>query len=251
MSRSSSSSAEMVKSEGADLSVSGWTSADGSFSDIELRIHPGEVAAIVGVEGSGGRELVRSIAGFGRAIGTIEIAGHRGGAAVTSGASLVSADRQASLFSNLTIGENMISRLRSEITTAGIALRRGRMNEIANDLRERFRVKATSLRLPINSLSGGNQQKVAISAAIVKRPQVLVLEEPTRGVDISSKREIYRILREYANEGHAVVIYCTEVPEVYEAADLVYVMSDGRMSDAADRPRPRGRRDARACHHPP
>ena len=223
--------AEMVQSEGAGLSVSGWTSDDGSFSDIELRIHPGEVAAIVGVEGSGGRELVRSIAGFGRSSGTIEIAGHRGGAAVTAGTSLVSADRQASLFSNLTIGENMISRLRSEITTANIVLRRGRMIEIANDLQERFRVKAASLRLPINSLSGGNQQKVAISAAIVKRPQVLVLEEPTRGVDLSSKREIYRILREYANEGHVVVIYCTEVPEVYEAADLVYVMSEGRLSD--------------------
>ena len=61
--------------------------------------------------------------------------------------------------------------------------------------------------------------------------EILVLEEPTRGVDLLSKREIYRILREYANEGHAVIIFCTEVPEVFEAADLVYVMSEGRLSD--------------------
>jgi ABC-type sugar transport system ATPase subunit len=87
------------------------------------------------------------------------------------------------------------------------------------------------VQLPIRSLSGGNQQKVAIAAAIVKRPEVLVLEEPTRGVDVGSKREIYRLMREYASEGHAVIIYCTEVPEVFEAADLAYVVSDGRLSD--------------------
>ncbi len=80
-------------------------------------------------------------------------------------------------------------------------------------------------------MSGGNQQKVAIAAAIVKRPAVLVLEEPTRGVDIGSKREIYRLMRAYASDGHAVIIYCTEVPEVFEAADLAYVVSDGRLSD--------------------
>ncbi len=65
----------------------------------------------------------------------------------------------------------------------------------------------------------------------MKRPEVLVLEEPTRGVDIGSKREIYRIMRSYAGDGHAVLIYCTEIPEVFEAADLVYVVSDGRLSD--------------------
>jgi ABC-type sugar transport system ATPase subunit len=72
---------------------------------------------------------------------------------------------------------------------------------------------------------------VAIAAAIVKRPSVLVLEEPTRGMDVGSKREIYRLMREYAAAGHAVVIYCTEIPEVFETADLVYVVSDGRLSD--------------------
>ncbi len=92
-------------------------------------------------------------------------------------------------------------------------------------------MKAESIHLPIRSLSGGNQQKVAIAAAIVKRPEVLVLEEPTRGVDIGSKREIYRLMREYAGDGHAVIIYCTEVPEVFEAADLAYVVADGRLSN--------------------
>jgi ribose transport system ATP-binding protein len=125
----------------------------------------------------------------------------------------------------------MVSRLSGEITTYGGALRRRRMLQIARDLRDRFRVKADSVDLPIRSLSGGNQQKVAIAAAIVKRPAVLVLEEPTRGVDIGSKREIYRLMRAYAAEGHAVIIFCTEIPEVFETADLAYVVSDGLLSD--------------------
>jgi ABC-type sugar transport system ATPase subunit len=211
------------------LRLRGWSHAGGEFQDIELHVRLGEIVAVVGVEGSGARELVRSIAGFERASGTIEIAGRTGARSTGSSTALVAADRQASLFSNLTIGDNMVARLNREITHAG-ALRRRRMHEIADDLRGRFQVKALSTRLPIRSLSGGNQQKVAIAAAIVKRPEVLVLEEPTRGVDIGSKREIYRLMRQYAAEGHAVIIYCTEVPEVFEAADLAYVVSDGRLS---------------------
>ena len=156
----------------------------------------------MGVEGSGARELVRSVAGFERGPGHIESRRTaRADRAGASGTSLVSADRQTSLFANLTIGDNMVVRLGREITSAGGALRRGRMLRIARALRDRFQVKATSIHLPIRSLSGGNQQKVAIAAAIVKRPEVLVLEEPTRGVDVGSKREIYRLMREYASAG--------------------------------------------------
>lgn len=213
------------------LKLSEWTHAASEFNGIDLHVRAGEIVAIVGVEGSGARELVRSIAGFERGSGRIEIAGRTGRSVASARTSLVSADRQTSLFVNLTIGDNMVSRLSHEITTGGVVLRRRRMLEIAHELQTRFHVKATSVQLPINSLSGGNQQKVAIAAAIVKRPAVLVLEEPTRGVDVSSKREIYRLLRGYAREGNAVIIYCTEVPEVFDAADLVYVMSDGRMSN--------------------
>jgi len=212
------------------LRLHDWTHAGGEFQGIDLHVRTGQIVAIVGVEGSGARELVRSIAGFERGMGHIEIAGRSGGA-VADGTSLVSSDRQTSLFTNLSIGDNMVSRLNREITGRGGALRFGRMMEIAHGLRDQFRIKAASVRLPIRSLSGGNQQKVAIAAAIVRRPEVLVLEEPTRGVDIGSKREIYRLMREYASAGHAVIIYCTEVPEVFEVADLAHVVSDGLLSD--------------------
>jgi ABC-type sugar transport system ATPase subunit len=213
------------------MRLAGWTSIHGAFAGVQLDVHGGEIIAVVGVEGSGGRELVRSMAGFERASGTLEIAGRGDGTAIASHTEMVSADRAASLFGNLTIADNMVSRLDREIVTRGGALRRGRMAAVARDLRERFGVKARSLDLPIQSLSGGNQQKVAISAAVVKGPSVLVLEEPTRGVDVTSKREIYRLLRQLASEGHAVIMFCTEVPEVFEAADLAYVMSDGRISE--------------------
>ncbi len=212
------------------LRLTDWTHAGGDFSAIDLHVRVGEIVAIIGVEGSGARELVRSIAGFERGVGRIEIAGRSGRSEIASGTSLVSADRQASLFSNMSIGHNMVARLHREITLIGGALRFDRMREIAHELRTQFQVKAGSVELPIRSLSGGNQQKVAIAAAIVKRPGVLVLEEPTRGVDIGSKREIYRLMREYAGQGHALIIYCTEVPEVFEAADLAYVVSEGRLS---------------------
>jgi ABC-type sugar transport system ATPase subunit len=213
------------------LRLKGWTHDNGDFHGIDLHVRAGEIVSLVGVEGSGARELVRSIAGFERGTGHIEIRGAVGHGALKSDSGFVSADRQASLFGNLTVGDNMVARLSSEISAVGGALRRGRMSQIAHELRDRFRVTARSVHLPIRSLSGGNQQKVAIAAAIVKRPEVLVLEEPTRGVDIGSKREIYRLMREYASSGHAVVIYCTEVPEVFETADVAYVVSDGHLSD--------------------
>ncbi len=215
------------------LTLRDWSHDGGAFRNIDLHVRAGEIVALMGVEGSGARELVRSVAGFERGSGHIDIAQRpRETVDRADRSGFVSSDRQASLFSNLTIGDNMVARLDHEITSKGGTLRRGRMTRIAHDLRDQFRVKAASIHLPIRSLSGGNQQKVAISAAIVKRPEVLVLEEPTRGVDIGSKGEIYRLMRAYAQEGHAVMIFCTEVPEAFEAADLVYVVSDGRLSDA-------------------
>jgi len=208
-----------------------WTHLDGEFTAIDLDVKAGDIVAMVGVEGSGARELVRSIAGFERGTGTLTIRDRQGPDVARGSSSLVSADRQTSLFGNLSVGENLVSRLSDEITTRGGALRRGRMRKMATELRDRFRVKAASIDLPIRSLSGGNQQKVAIAAAVVQRPAALVLEEPTRGVDLGSKREIYRLMREYASGGRAVIIYCTEVPEVFEAADVAYVVSDGRLSD--------------------
>jgi ABC-type sugar transport system ATPase subunit len=129
------------------------------------------------------------------------------------------------------VGDNAVSRLSSEITGPAGSLRRGRMRDVAGRTVERFRIKTGNVAQPIRSLSGGNQQKVAIASAVNTRPRVLVLEEPTRGVDIQSKREIYRILRAFARQGHAILLYCTEVTEVFDVADRVHVVAEGRIAD--------------------
>jgi ABC-type sugar transport system ATPase subunit len=108
------------------------------------------------------------------------------------------------------------------------------MRAISDELREEFRIKAAGNDVGIGSLSGGNQQKVAIAAAVRARPRVLALEEPTRGVDLSSKVEIYSILRRFAREGGTVLLFCTEIPEVHEVADRLHVVSAGQTSPALE-----------------
>jgi ABC-type sugar transport system ATPase subunit len=143
----------------------------------------------------------------------------------------VPATRALSLYSNLSVGENLLVRLGiPDIAGFAGTLRRGHMRTLAEAAVRRFLVKTRTLGQGIRSLSGGNQQKVAIAQALAFRPRLLLLEEPTRGVDIGSRREIYRLLAAFAAEGNAVVMYCTEVPEMFEAADRVIVVSDGRLS---------------------
>jgi ABC-type sugar transport system ATPase subunit len=208
----------------------GWTHRS-AFSGIEFDGRPGEIVALFGVEGSGARELLRSLAGLERCSGEVEIDGRTGPAALDSLTAYVSATRQESLYTNFSVGDNLLVRLgRPQIASAAFLLKTKAMKTLARDAVKRFLVKTGSTSQPIRSLSGGNQQKVAIAQALNCTPKLLLLEEPTRGVDIHSKAEIYRLLRDYANEGNAVVIFCTEVLEVYEAADTVRVASDGRLS---------------------
>jgi ABC-type sugar transport system ATPase subunit len=153
------------------------------------------------------------------------------GAAVFGRTAYVPATRLDSLYSNLSVGENLVARLGvPEIAGPLMALRRKRMRAIAAEAVRRFLIKTRTLAQGIRSLSGGNQQKVAIAQALTREPRLILLEEPTRGVDIQSKREIYRLLHSFAAAGNAVVMFCTEVLEIFEAADRVIVVSDGRLS---------------------
>jgi ABC-type sugar transport system ATPase subunit len=212
------------------FSVRNWTHRK-AFRDIALDGKAGEIIALVGVEGSGSRELLRSFAGLEHCTGTIRIGDHSGDTAVDRGAAYVPATRQLSLYSNFSVGENLLVRLGSpEIAGFGMMLKKRKMRDMATDAVSRFLIKTRTTTQGIRSLSGGNQQKVAIAQALHCGPKLLLLEEPTRGVDIHSKAEIYRLLRDYADAGHVVMIFCTEVLEVYEAADRVHVIAEGHVS---------------------
>jgi ABC-type sugar transport system ATPase subunit len=208
----------------------GWTHRT-AFSDIAFEGQPGEIIALIGVEGSGARELLRSLAGLEKCTGSIQIGTMSGSSALDTLTAYVPATRQLSLYSNFSVGENLLVRLGyPQIAGAGFMLKTRQMKSLANAAVSRFLVKTGTTTQPIRSLSGGNQQKVAIAQALHCAPKLLLLEEPTRGVDIHSKAEIYRLLRDYADQGNTVVIFCTEVLEVYEAADRVHVVADGAMA---------------------
>jgi ABC-type sugar transport system ATPase subunit len=211
------------------VAVHDWS--DGSaFREISLTARAGEIVALVGVEGAGARELLRSLAGLSACSGEIEIAGARGEAAQRLSA-YVPATRELSLYSNFSVGDNFLVRLgKPDIAGAGMALKKRRMRRLAEAAIRRFSIRARSASQAIRSLSGGNQQKAAIAQALNCGPRLLLLEEPTRGVDIHSKREIYRLLRDYVGAGDAVIMFCTEVLEVYEAVDRAHVVVDGRLS---------------------
>ena len=203
-----------------------WTGA--AFHAIDFSARGGQIVALMGVEGSGARELLRSFAGLERASGDIAI---RGAADLGRLRAYVPATRALSLYSNFSVGENLLVRLGvPDIAGRLLALRRNRMEALARESVKRFLVKTPTTAIPIRALSGGNQQKVAIAQALNCSPELLLLEEPTRGVDIHSKNEIYHLLRDYAASGKVVVIFCTEVLEIFEVADCAHVVAEGRLS---------------------
>lgn len=203
-----------------------WTGA--AFQNIDFSAKAGQIVALMGVEGSGARELLRSFAGLERATGDIAI---RGAADLDRLRAYVPATRALSLYSNFSVGENLLVRLGvPDIAGWLLALRKNRMEALAQEAVKRFLVKTPTTAIPIRALSGGNQQKVAIAQALNCSPELLLLEEPTRGVDVHSKSEIYHLLRDYAASGKVVIIFCTEVLEIFEVADCAHVVAEGRLS---------------------
>jgi ABC-type sugar transport system ATPase subunit len=208
-------------------SIGSWAHKHGAFKAVSFEFAEGEIIALVGVEGSGIRELIRSLAGFEAVSGSIQFTGE---IADHPAIEFLPAERWRSLFSNFSIGKNLTSRLGTgEIASGWGYLLVGRIRAIAVQLVERFRIRAQSVADLITALSGGNQQKVAIAAAIAARPTLLLLEEPTRGVDVGSKAEIYRMLHEFTDTGGAIITLCTEVPEVFELANRVLVVKMGEL----------------------
>jgi ABC-type sugar transport system ATPase subunit len=196
----------------------------GAFRDISMSIAPG-ILVLAGVEGSGARELARTIGGFVTTVGEIE--GQKERSVV-----YVAASRRHTVFPNLSVGENIVIRLgASQLASPSPWLNRARIAGKARACLAKYAVKAGDIFDPVTSLSGGNQQKVVLGAALEKNADILVVEEPTRGVDVASKRDIYALMRMFCQNGKAVVLFCTEVPEMFDVADKIAVMSRGSLVD--------------------
>lgn len=194
---------------------------DATMAASRIAGFPGVVVAVTGPEGGGGRELTRAAA----LVGAVSPpGGHEGGRAY------MPSDRRHSLFFNMSVAANISSRLaRRYLPGQPKLLSRRALAKAAEAFIERFNIKAEHAGASIGSLSGGNQQKVALAAALAVDPSLLIIEEPTRGVDIRTKIQIYDILRAFTESGGAVVMYVTELEDALGCADHLFVVSDGRV----------------------
>ncbi|AJE47127.1 sugar ABC transporter ATP-binding protein [Celeribacter indicus] len=221
------------------LEVSGL-SREAEFHDISFAVKPGEILGFFGLVGSGRSEVMKALFGMTRAEGEVRLDGApltlSGPAeAIARGLGFVTENRKEE---GLVLGQS----LRHNITMASLGrvssrgfLRRRLEGRQAREESARLGVRAASIEAAAGTLSGGNQQKVVLAKWLMTRPRVLILDEPTRGVDVGAKFEIYRIIRDLAAEGTAIVMVSSELPEVLGLSDRVAVMSEGRLQTIADR----------------
>lgn len=179
---------------------------------------PGSVIAVTGPEGGGGRELVRSI-------GLNDTARSKEATSVA----YMPSDRKTSLFPNLSVAANIAIRKRSDGHREGGIVTKRRLGKAGAGDIAAYGIRTSSYDAGVLTLSGGNQQKVALAAALATKSTVLAIEEPTRGVDLRTKTEIYTILRDFASTGGAVVFYAPEMEDIVNCADVVYVIAGGEV----------------------
>lgn len=205
---------------------------------VSLRIHAGEVLGIGGLVGAGRTELARLLFGVDRPdSGEMTLVGRpyapaSPAAAVQAGLGLVPEERRAeALFLSKSIAFNLgIANLDKIVVGRYLPLMNSRARtSLAGEMMRSLSIKARNASTPVGSLSGGNQQKVAIGRWLQRIPKVLILDEPTRGVDIGARAEIHRLIRQQAESGMAVLVISSEPDELPELCDRVLVMAEGRI----------------------
>jgi ribose transport system ATP-binding protein len=205
------------------------------FTDVAGAVHAGEIVGLAGVEGNGQRQLLRALAGLNRSRGKVRVRGRAArlsgpASAVRQGIVFLSGDRlQEAVFGDLSVRENVNALQLPEVSLAGTVPLPRRERALAANAVSALWVKAASLETPVNTLSGGNQQKVLLARASIGEPTVLLVEDPTQGVDAGARIEIYRVLREIAARGTAVVVLSTDAVELEGLCDRVLVFSRGRV----------------------
>lgn len=205
--------------------------------NVNLHVRAGEVVGVAGLMGSGRTELAMSI--FGRSYGQ-RIAGQallRGrdidvstvGRAIANGVAYVTEDRKNY---GLILGQDIrrnITLANLKAVTKGVIINQPEEIGVAERYRKRLNIRSSSVSQEAVNLSGGNQQKVVLSKWLFADPDVLILDEPTRGVDVGAKFEIYTIINQLAAEGKGVVLISSELPEILGMSDRIYVMNEGRI----------------------
>jgi galactofuranose transport system ATP-binding protein len=205
------------------------------LDDVSLEIHKGEVVGLGGLLGSGRSETAKAIAG---ALpldgGEVELAGRplrgRGTArAIRAGVVMLPEDRKAEgILPDLSVRENIVLAARPRLSRMGL-VSRSREEEVVRFFMERLRIKAASPNQPVSQLSGGNQQKVMLARWLCLHPKVLLLDEPTRGIDVGAKAEVQGLINELARDGLGVLLISSELEELIEGSDRILALKDGAV----------------------
>ena len=209
-------------------------SCAGEYADVDVAVRPGEIVTLYGLIGSGAAEIAETVYGMRRATsgrmlleGT-PIAPPSPRAAKKLGIALLPANRKLQgLFSFQSIAFNISAGHLPLLSRFGTWMDRGRERTVARDFIKRLAVKTPHERQPVSAMSGGNAQKVVLARQLVERPKVLVLAEPTQGVDVGAKEEIHKIVRSLADEGTAVLIVTSDLPEAIRVSDRLQVVRAG------------------------
>jgi putative multiple sugar transport system ATP-binding protein len=211
--------------------------------NVNIKVHRGEIVGLAGIMGAGRTELARSIFGhsWGSKIsGKVFINGKEAKVstirdAIDSGIAYATEDRKR-------YGLNLIDDIKRNISMASLKdfLKRGLVDDnreyvVASEYRESMNIKAPSVNSVVGKLSGGNQQKVVLSQWINTKPEVLILDEPTRGIDVGAKYEIYTIIQNLADSGKGVIVISSELPELLGICDRVYAISEGRITGEVEK----------------
>ncbi|MFV8798102.1 sugar ABC transporter ATP-binding protein [Yersinia sp. LJYL362] len=215
---------------------------DGLFRDISFSVKRGEILGVAGLVGAGRSEVMESLFGMHPAdSGEIFIEGlpvniDSPSKAIEQGLAFLTEDRKKSgLFLVLSVVENMsIVNLSEYINKKGF-VSHGQMAQDCMDQIKRLNIKTPTMDQIINNLSGGNQQKVLIARWLLAQPKILILDEPTRGIDVGAKSEIYRLISELANRGVAIILVSSELPEILGMSDRVMVMHGGHITGILDK----------------
>ncbi len=226
-----------VPSDELVLDVRGLTSIhERSFRDVSFTLRKGEILGFGGLVGAQRTELLEGVFGI-RAVksGEVYIKGQKVGIkkpadAMNAGIGLITEDRRGNgIFACLSLKDNVGVTVYNQYLRAGFILDHGKINKIVDDSIEQLRIKTPSMQEQVGNLSGGNQQKVIVARWLANNPDILIMDEPTRGIDVGAKHEIYEIMNNLAASGKAIIMISSEMPELLGMSDRIYVMCDGRM----------------------
>jgi rhamnose transport system ATP-binding protein len=213
----------------------------GVFDDVSFEVRAGEIVGLAGLVGAGRSEIARAVFGVDRydhgrvAISGRPVAPHNPRASIAAGMAFVPEDRRRQgLVTEASVAHNVAGAIRSHISKLGF-LTRAAEARAADAWAQRLEVKTNALDMEAATMSGGNQQKVVIAKWLATDPKLLIIDEPTRGIDVGTKAEVHRLLSELAGRGLAVLMISSELPEVLGMADRVLVVCEGRLT--ADIPR--------------